>query len=92
MIDIWPKLIINQVVQYIRQFHFNIPRSVNYQINGQIGPDSDIFQMFLFIMIFLGVQNLIVSDQYELQGIIDWEWSESYPICEEYFHSYKPII
>ncbi len=38
------KLIINQLVQCIRQFHFNIPRSnliVNYQINGQIGPDSD---------------------------------------------------
>ncbi|CAF3458075.1 unnamed protein product [Rotaria sp. Silwood2] len=40
----------------------------------------------------LGVQNIIISDDNKITGIIDWEWSGSYPICEEYFHSYKPII
>ncbi|CAF5034645.1 unnamed protein product, partial [Rotaria sp. Silwood1] len=40
----------------------------------------------------LGVQNLIVSDDNKKKGIIDWEWAGSYPICEEYFRSYKPII
>lgn len=40
----------------------------------------------------LGIQNLIVSDNNHIQGIIDWEWSGSYPVSEEYFHSYKPII
>lgn len=40
----------------------------------------------------LGLQNLTVNDQAQIQGIIDWEWSGSYPICEEYFRSYKPIV
>lgn len=40
----------------------------------------------------LGVQNLIVNEKNEIQGIIDWEWSGSYPVCEEYFRSYKPIV
>lgn len=40
----------------------------------------------------LGVQNLIVNEKNELRGIIDWEWSGSYPVSEEYFRSYKPII
>jgi aminoglycoside phosphotransferase (APT) family kinase protein len=40
----------------------------------------------------LGVQNLIVTNDNQLQGVVDWEWSGSYPICEEYFRSYKPIV
>ncbi|CAF1016735.1 unnamed protein product [Rotaria sordida] len=40
----------------------------------------------------LGVQNLIVDDDYKITGIVDWEWAGSYPISEEYFRSYKPII
>ncbi|CAF1373862.1 unnamed protein product [Rotaria sordida] len=40
----------------------------------------------------LGLQNLTVTDDHEIKGIIDWEWAGSYPICEEYFRSYKPIV
>ena len=40
----------------------------------------------------LGVQNLIINETNQVQGIIDWEWSGSYPVCEEYFRSYKPIV
>ena len=40
----------------------------------------------------LGVQNLIVCNETQVQGLVDWEWSGSYPICEEYFRSYKPIV
>lgn len=40
----------------------------------------------------LGVQNLIVNDEYHITGIVDWEWAGSYPVCEEYFRSYKPIV
>ncbi|CAF4941529.1 unnamed protein product, partial [Rotaria sp. Silwood2] len=49
--DIWPNLsidqqksIINQLVEYISQFHNSIPRSNNignYKINGEIGPDNN---------------------------------------------------
>ncbi|CAF2994249.1 unnamed protein product [Rotaria sp. Silwood2] len=151
--DIWPNLsidqqksIINQLVEYISQFHNSIPRSNNignYKINGEIGPDNnnmgpwnnyqDFFNDRLKLQIStlnhekvfepirddlmksikefenlnipsfdyipnvfthndLGVQNIIISDDNKITGIIDWEWSGSYPICEEYFHSYKPII
>ncbi|UJR07905.1 hypothetical protein I4U23_012188 [Adineta vaga] len=40
----------------------------------------------------LGLQNLTVSDDLKIRGILDWEWSGSYPIVEEYFRSYKPIV
>ncbi|CAF0977764.1 unnamed protein product [Adineta steineri] len=40
----------------------------------------------------LGVQNIIESKDLNINGIIDWELAGSYPICEEYFRSYKPII
>ncbi|CAF1254080.1 unnamed protein product [Rotaria sordida] len=40
----------------------------------------------------LGLQNLTVNDNYKITGIIDWEWAGSYPVSEEYFHSYKPIV
>jgi aminoglycoside phosphotransferase (APT) family kinase protein len=151
--DIWPeltieqqKLIINQLVEYVSQFHNNIPRSNqigNYHINGKIGSDSNgmgpwnnykdfyndrlkaqikilyddpLFEPIrddvmksvkeflklelpsfddvpnVFTHNDLGVQNLIVSDDNHIRGIIDWEWSGSYPVCEEYFRSYKPIV
>ncbi|CAF1104747.1 unnamed protein product [Rotaria sp. Silwood1] len=151
--DIWPNLsidqqksIINELVEYVAQFHNSIPRSNqigNYKINGEIGSDiskmgpwnnykdfyndrlkcqistlndesifepirDDLmksikeFQKFdlpsfddipnVFTHNDLGVQNLIVSDDNKIKGIIDWEWSGSYPISEEYFRSYKPII
>jgi fructosamine-3-kinase len=40
----------------------------------------------------LGLQNVTVDNDYQINGIIDWEWGGSYPICEEYFHSYKSIV
>ncbi len=32
----------------------------------------------------LALQNWTVNDDSLIEGIIDWEWSGSYPICEEY--------
>lgn len=151
--DLWPKLTLNeqkslidQLAKYVDQLHHRIPQSNligNYQLNGQIGCDSDgmgpwnnysdfyrdrlnrqfhtlkvesIFdpirkdvlqsiESFLQLTLpdlcdvpnvfthnDLGVQNIIVNEKNEIEGIIDWEWSGSYPVSEEYFRSYKPIV
>jgi len=69
----------DQVLQMIKEF-----QSLSF-------PDfKDVENVFTHFD--LGVQNLIVNDENEISGIIDWEWAGSYPVCEEYFRSYKPII
>ncbi|CAF1638079.1 unnamed protein product [Adineta ricciae] len=151
--DIWTKLsmekkklIIDELVGYVKQIHSQIPSAPligNYKADGTIGCDNirkgpwknyreyfndqlkdkieilttdnifasvraDVLQAVkefqsltlpsfddlpnVFTHNDLGLQNLTVTDDLQIRGILDWEWSGSYPIVEEYFRSYKPIM